>query len=37
MSGFLVLLAVIAVSAGALGAAYFALYLLNKDVSRSGR
>jgi hypothetical protein len=37
MSGFLVLLAVIAVNACVLGAAFFALYQFNKDVSRCGR
>jgi len=37
MSTFQMLLAVIAVNACVLGAAFFALYLFNKAVSQSGR
>ena len=37
MGGFQVVLAVIAINAGVLGAAFFALYLLNKSVSQSGQ
>ena len=37
MSEFQAIVAVVAVSACVLGATFFALYLLNKAVSRSGR
>ncbi len=37
MSEFLAIVAVTAVSAGVLGVAFFALYLLNKAVGGSGR
>jgi hypothetical protein len=37
MSGFQILLVVIAVNAGVLGVAFLALYQLNKAVSRCGR
>jgi hypothetical protein len=37
MGGFQVVLAVIVINAGVLGAAFLALYLLNKSVSQSGQ
>jgi hypothetical protein len=37
MGGFQVIVAVIVINACMLGAAFFAIYLLNKSVSQSGQ
>jgi hypothetical protein len=37
MGGFQVIVAVMAINACMLGAAFFAIYLLNKSVSQSGQ
>jgi hypothetical protein len=37
MGGFQVIVAVVAINACVLAAAFFAIYLLNKSVSRSGQ
>jgi hypothetical protein len=37
MNGFQVVVAVFAINAGVLGAVFFAVYLLNRSVSKAGQ